>query len=152
MRFKDPSSPSDSGIPLPRPGVRRRHRENHRAVTELMQRQKGQRRGQGVISASGAAARAGTLTPGTGQSQALPRAQHPHHQHSMQTHQSSPTVPLGACRPPLLASTARPRLLLGRKAKTSAGRCQMPAGRARAWASSPDLLGVRAKPWLSRNT
>lgn len=53
----------------------------------------------------------------------------------------------GLADPPLLPTTARPRLLLGRKVMllllTSA---KMPAGQARARAGSPNLLRVRANP------
>lgn len=66
---------------------------------------------------------------------------------------------LGACRPPCPGHDGWASPVAWQKSDVGApdvrrprARCQMPAGKARAWAGSPDLLRVRANPWLSRNT
>lgn len=103
-----------------------------------------------------------TLAPATGQSPGLLAGHNvSHRQHQMQTRRSSPAVSLRGLQTPLSWLFFTRRLASGSASPVAwqksdfsapdvtrprAAGCQMAGGKAHAWASSPNLLTVRANP------
>lgn len=155
MRFKVPSNLSDSGISLPHPCVSRECRENHPSQCSCKGR-RGREEDRRLFQPQEQQPEQGpSLQPQNSPGLCAGHSTNTRYKPT----RAAPQPHRGLADPPLLATMAGPRLFSWQKSDVAApdvsqpcARCQMPAGKARARAGSPDLLTVRANPWQSRNT